>query len=308
VPVYNGAATIGALVDALAGLRIDGGHEIILVNDGSKDDSAAVCRVLVRRAMLPMTLIDLARNFGEHNAVLAGLKHTRGAYVITMDDDLQNPPDEVARLFDYARKNGRDAVYTYYAKKQHATWRNWGSRFTNWCGDILLDKPKGLYLSSFRCISAFVVEHVVAHAGPYPYIDGLILQVTQDVDRLAVEHLPRAEGRSNYNLRRLIRLWLSMFLNFSVMPLRMSTLAGLMMSLLGVIGFVIVLVEALRGQTPAGWASLMAAVLLLAGVQMVMLGIIGEYLGRMYLTANHKPQYIVRQVVRGGARPAQDDA
>ena len=153
---------------------------------------------------------------------MAGLARARGAYAITMDDDLQNPPGEVKRLFEHARDGDYDAVYTYYAEKQHAAWRNLGSRFTNWCADRLIDKPPGLYLSSFRCISAFVRERITAsYEGPYPYVDGLVFQVTQNVGRLQVEHLPRVEGRSNYTLRRLIRLWLSMFLNFSVMPLRL---------------------------------------------------------------------------------------
>jgi undecaprenyl-phosphate 4-deoxy-4-formamido-L-arabinose transferase len=303
IPVYNGAASIGRLVDALAGLKVAGGHEVILVNDGSPDNSLEVCRELARRRDLPVTVVNLARNFGEHNAVMAGFAQVRGDYVITMDDDLQNPPEEVVRLFEYTRDHGYDVVYTYYEKKQHAGWRNLGSRFANWCSDLLLDKPKGLYLSSFRCVSAFVVDQVVSNGGPYPYVDGLIMQVTQNIGRLQVAHLRRAVGRSNYTLRRLIRLWLSVFLNFSVMPLRVSTLAGLGMSALGVLGFVIVIAEALRGHTPEGWASLMAATLLLAGVQLVILGIIGEYLGRMFLTVNRKPQYIVRDVTRGAAEP-----
>src|SRR5204862_7367317 len=172
--------------------------------------------------------LSLSRNFGEHNPAMAGLARARGSYVVTMDDDLQNPPGEVKRLLDSARDGGYDAVYTYYEETQHAAWRNWGSRFTNWCADRLIDKPRGLYLSSFRCISAFVRERIVtSYEGPYPYVDGLVFQVTQNVGRLRVEHLPRIEGRSNYTLRRLVRLWLSMFLHFSVMPLRRATLFGL---------------------------------------------------------------------------------
>jgi hypothetical protein len=162
----------------------------------------------------------------------------------------------------------------------------------------VLDKPPGLYLSSFRCLSAFVVEQVTRYDGPFPYIDGLVMQVTRKLDRLAVEHLPRAAGRSNYTLRRLVRLWLNMFVNFSVMPLRLSTLTGLAISVLGGIGVAFVAGEALLYDTPPGWGSIMAAVLLLSGVQLLILGIVGEYLGRLYLTANRKPQSIVRAVER----------
>jgi undecaprenyl-phosphate 4-deoxy-4-formamido-L-arabinose transferase len=294
VPVYNGAGTIGTLVEALEGLKVPGGLEIILVVDGSPDDSLAVCRALMVRAGVPITLVNLARNFGEHNAVMAGLHEARGTHVITMDDDLQNPPSEVLRLLEQAQTSGADVVYTYYAAKQHENWRNLGSRFTNWVADILLDKPRGLYLSSFRCMNAFLVEQIIKYDGPFSYIDGLILQATQSIGRIEVRHLPRAEGRSNYTLRRLIRLWMNMFLNFSVMPLRIATLAGVMFSVLGGIVTVFVVFEALFYDTPRGWGSVMAAILLLSGVQLSILGIAGEYLGRLFLTANRKPQFIIR--------------
>lgn len=301
IPVYRGARSIGTLVDALAQIRIDGGHEVILVNDGSPDDSGAVCRALAARTDLPVTFVDLSRNFGEHNAVMAGLRHARGDFAITMDDDLQNPISEVVKLFEHARSGSWDVVYTYYETKQHAAWRNLGSRFANRVADWVLDKPRGLYLSSFRCMSAFAVEQVIRYDGPFPYVDGLLMQATQRIDRIPVAHLPRAHGQSNYTMRRLIRLWLNLFVNFSAMPLRIATVTGMLFTVLGVLGAAAVIAEALLHDTPPGWASLMAATLLLSGVQLVLLGILGEYLGRLFLTANRKPQAIVREVVRPAA-------
>jgi glycosyltransferase involved in cell wall biosynthesis len=298
IPVYNGAASIAELVRALEDLRIEGGHEIILVNDGSPDDSLAVCCALVDGANVPITLIKLARNFGEHNAVMAGLRHATGAHVITMDDDLQNPPGEVERLLAFAQSGGKEVIYSFYDDKQHPIWRNLGSRFANRVADFVLEKPRGLYLSSFRCMSAFVVREITRYEGPFPYVDGLILQVTHDIDRLMVQHLPRASGRSNYTFRRLMRLWASMFVNFSVMPLRISTITGFVLSGMGALAGAMVVAEALTSSPPAGWASLMAAVLLLSGVQLVILGLVGEYLGRLYLTANGKPQSVIREVRR----------
>jgi glycosyltransferase involved in cell wall biosynthesis len=302
VPVYRGATTVGDLVRAVGELHVPGGHEIVLVNDGSPDNSLEVCRELLRTCPIPITIISLARNFGEHSAVMAGLRHTRGVWVITMDDDLQNPPSEVLRILDYAQRSGKHVVYTYYESKEHETWRNLGSRFTNWVADHLLEKPKGLYLSSFRCMSAFVVDQIVRYTGPFPYVDGLILQVTQSFGRIEVKHLPRAEGRSTYTLRRLARLWLNMFVNFSVTPLHISTTIGMALSALGGVASIFVAAEALLTRTPPGWGSLMAAVLLLSGVQLLILGLVGEYIGRVYLTANGKPQSVIETIERNNDR------
>ena len=303
IPVYNGARTVTDLVHALEALEIEGGHEIVLVDDGSDDDSLVVCQRLVHEARVPITLVSLARNFGEHNAVMTGLRHTSGAYVVTMDDDLQNPPEEVKRLLEYCRVSGKDVVYTRYSKKHHATWRNLGSRLANWVAEMLMEKPKGLYLSSFRCMNAFLVEQVIRYDGPFPYVDGLIMQTTKSIAALEVRHLPRVEGQSSYTLTRLARLWLTIFVNFSVMPLQLSAMVGFVLSFLGLIGITWVVVEALLLGTPAGWASLMAATLLLSGVQLLILGILGEYIGRLFLTANRKPQAVVREVIRGRSAP-----
>jgi glycosyltransferase involved in cell wall biosynthesis len=307
VPVYRGAATIGRLVEALSGLHPVGGMEIVLVNDGSPDNSADVCQQLVRHSMVPITYVEHARNFGEHNAVMTGLRHIRGAYVITMDDDLQNPPEEVVRLYDHARLGNWDVVYTRYTVKQHAGWRNLGSQFANAVADRLLDKPKGLYLSSFRCMAALVVQSVTRYQGPYPYVDGLIMQVTQRIDSIEVRHLPRIEGRSNYNLTRLARLWLNLATSFSLAPLRLAIYAGVFMALLGAAGAVATIVEALfLRNTPSGWASTMTVILLVAGVQSMILGILGEYVGRTFLSANGKPQGTVRLVERNPAAERVD--
>jgi len=299
IPLYNSAATIAAVVADIEALQIEGGHEIVLVNDGSADDTAAVCRELVHNARVPIVYVEHARNFGEHNAVLTGWRHASGAYVVNLDDDGQNPPAEALRLYEHARQNGLDAVFGCYADKRHAAWRNWGSWLTNRITDFILDKPKGFYLSSFRCVSGFVARDVARNTGPFPYIDGLILQMTQRIGAIEVRHVDRAAGESGYDLRRLLRLWLSTFVNFSVMPLRVATVLGLLVAGVGLLGVAWVAYLRLTNVGPTfGWGSLMAALLVFSGTQLVLLGVIGEYLGRMFLTINQRPQSVVRFVLR----------
>lgn len=299
IPLYFSAQTIRPLVKAIEELSVPGGHEIVLVNDGSRDATEAICRQLVTEARIPIAFINHARNFGEHNAVLTGWRHARGAYVVNLDDDGQNPPAEALRLWEHARRESLDVVYGHYSTKQHAAWRNIGSWFTNRVTDWVLDKPRGFYLSSFRCVSFFAAKLVSQNAGPFPYIDGLILQVTQRIGSIEVQHASRASGESGYTLRRLMRLWLSTFINFSVLPLRIATVLGMLLGIAGLCGIGFVIYWRVTGQGPAfGWGSLMAALLLFSGVQLVLLGIIGEYLGRMFLTVNQRPQAVVREVLR----------
>ncbi len=303
IPLYCSADTIMPLVKQIEALTVEGGHELVLVNDGSRDGTAGVCRELLREARIPITFVNHARNYGEHNAVLSGYRHARGAHIVNLDDDGQNPPAEALRLWQHARREGLDVVYGHYAEKKHSTFRNLGSWFTNRLTDWVLDKPKGFYLSSFRCVTAFVAREVALHEGPYPYIDGLILQVTQEVGAIEVRHDERIAGQSGYNLRRLVRLWASTLVNFSVMPLRLATLLGLIMALGGLAGLAVVFYLHLTDQGPDyGWGTLMGALLVFSGTQLVMLGLIGEYLGRMFLTVNRRPQSTVRSVERAGGQ------
>ncbi|MDE3083721.1 MAG: glycosyltransferase family 2 protein [Verrucomicrobiota bacterium] len=299
IPLYNSEGTIADVVNEIASLTVPGGHEIILVNDGSRDGTAEVCRELTRTARVPIVYLEHARNFGEHNAVLTGWRHARGGHIVNLDDDGQHPPAEAVRLWEHARAHDLDVVFGHYMAKQHSAWRNFGSWLTNRMTDWALDKPKGFYLSSFRCVSAFAAQQVTAHTGPFPYIDGLLLQVTQRIASIEVEHNPRRAGRSGYTLRKLLRLWLSAWVNFSVLPLRVATLTGVAMACVGVAGFVYVVYLRLTNQGPAfGWGSLMAALMIFSGTQLILLGIIGEYLGRMFIAVNQRPQSVVREVIR----------
>jgi glycosyltransferase involved in cell wall biosynthesis len=297
VPLYNSAATLEMLLTEFEKLSIDGGFELILVNDGSRDATEEILLPLMFKTSMRITYLHLSRNFGEHNAILAGLRASSGNFVITMDDDLQNPPSETVKLLEIAQRESRDVVYSVYQEKHHPWWRNVGSALTNSIANWSIDKPRGLYLSSFRCLSRFVVDQISKCGTPYPYVDGLIFQITQNVGVAVVRHDPRRAGESGYKLSGLLRLWMSMFINASILPLQLSTFAGIGLSALGFISVLEVTIEHFVRNTPWGWGSLMATVLLFAGTQLLLLGVMGEYIGRIYLGISEKPQSVVQRSV-----------
>jgi undecaprenyl-phosphate 4-deoxy-4-formamido-L-arabinose transferase len=226
---------------------------------------------------------------------MGGLHYATGDCAVIMDDDFQNPPEEVAKLVEELRR-GYDVVFSCYERKHHGWLRNLGSRFNNWVASVMLDKPYDLYLSSFKAISRFARDQIIQYGGPYPYVDGLLLRVTNNYSRVLVRHDPRTEGRSGYTPRKLVRLWLNMFTNFSVLPLRLASVAGLACSFVGLLTAFIFALEKLHNpDLPAGWASLIVSLFVVSGVQLFALGMIGEYLGRLFLKVNGQPQFVVRE-------------
>ncbi len=296
IPVYNGAKSIGDLVDRLITELDKYQLEIVLINDHSPDNSEAVCIDIFHKYPHIVSLYSLAKNVGEHSAVLAGLNNTTGDYVVIMDDDFQNPPAEVIKLMNTAMENEYDVVYTYYQRKRHSLLRNFGSWFNDKVANIMLRKPKDLYLSSFKLISKFLVNEITKYKSPFPYIDGLILQTTDNIGKVEVDHQSRREGKSGYTVRKLISLWLNMFTNFSIIPLRVSIVLGFIFSAYGIIYGIIILIERiLNPQMTPGLASLIVSVSILSGVQLIAIGMIGEYVGRIFISQNKRPQYTIKK-------------
>lgn len=299
IPVFNGAGSIEGVVDRILLCLTNRAIEIILVDDGSVDTSVSVCERLCG-AHANITFVRLSRNFGEHNAVLAGLAHSCGRFVAVLDDDAQNPPEELPRMLELLEQAQLDVVYGKYAQRQHAWHRQLGSWFNDRVANIMLGKPKGLYLSSFKVMNRFIVDQILKYSGPHPYIDGLICRTSTRLGQLQVRHNARAAGRSNYTLRRLVRLWLNMFMGFSILPLRATSLMGMSISLLSIVWLALILIDKLwiSPRVTSGIPTVLACIVLFSGVQLMVLGMLGEYVGRMFLLTNGQPQYIVRSVAR----------
>jgi glycosyltransferase involved in cell wall biosynthesis len=295
IPTYNSAASIQFLVEAMIDQTPLASYEIILVDDGSRDGTGQRILELAKRHPDIVRSILLSKNFGEHQAVMAGLNHASGDYAVIMDDDFQNPPQEALRLLDKAKKDGLDVVYGVYQRKQHSLYRNLGSKLNDWMANILICKPRGLYLSSFKCMSRFTYREVKKYCGPYPYIDGLVFRVTDNVGSLVVEHHKREHGKSGYTFAKLVRLWANMVFNFSILPLRASMILGFAAAFIGCILAISSMLEKWRNpDLQIGWASLFSAIILFSGVQLIVFGLIGEYVGRMFLLGNKAPQFVVK--------------
>ena len=302
VPVYRSASILPVLVQQVQEVMVNEGlsdaFELILVNDAGPDNSWDVIRSLAETHKF-IRGINLRKNAGQHNAIMAGFNHVRGRIVAVMDDDLQHPPTALIDIMR-ALEEGHDVCYTKYLNRQHAGWKQAGSRFNDYVATLLLGKPKGLYLSSFKAMRREIVDEIIKYDGPYTYIDGLILDVTQSITSVDIVHQARHEGESNYNLRRLLSLWLKMATSFSILPLRFATYMGFALAALSLVMVVFVVVaKFLHPEYPPGWASLIAVILFIGGVQTLCIGMVGEYLGRTYLKLNRRQQFIIGSTTWG---------
>ncbi len=245
IPVYRSAQILPKLVEAIAAEmreeNLSDDFELILVNDCSPDNSWQVIRKLAESNAF-IKGITLRRNVGQHNAIMAGLHHVNGEYVVLMDDDLQHPPSAIADIVK-ALADGHDVCYTNYLNRQHAAWKKLGSQFNDRMATLLLGKPKGLYLSSFKGMRREIADEVISYDGPYTYIDGLILDVTRSITTVDIEHQARFEGESNYTFTRLLSLWMKMATSFSVFPLRLATYAGFALAALSLVMIFVVIVQ-----------------------------------------------------------------
>lgn len=304
IPCYRSAGSLPQVVEEIcAVMRTERfltryTYEIILVCDGSPDDTFDVIRSLCARHE-EITGIDLARNFGQHAAVMAGLRHAKGDCCICLDDDGQTPASQCGRLLDKLEE-GYDAVYAAYAHKKHSGVRNALSRLNAWMARGTLGKPKGLRTSSYFAVRRFVVDEMIRYQKAYPYLAGLILRTTKSIANVPVDHERRHTGKSGYTVSALFGLWMNALTSFSIKPLRIATGAGAFLAGAGFFYGLWTIVKHLLvdPSQPAGWSSLMSVLLFTGGMILLMLGLIGEYVGRIYGNINDAPQYVVKSVVK----------
>lgn len=297
IPCYRSAKTLqGVIREIETTVREIGKYdwEIILVNDSSPDDTWEVIEKICAGNGHAMG-VNLARNFGQHAALMAGFRYAGGDFVMCLDDDGQTPADEMGKLIDEL-EGGRDVVYAKYDHKMHSAFRNFGSRLNELMARFMLGKPKELYVSSYFAAKRFVVDDMLRYQNSYPYVIGLVLRATRNISNVPVHHREREIGTSGYTMKKLLGLWFNGFTAFSIQPLRIATLMGAFCAAAGFLyGIYTIVKKFINPSVPLGFSSMMAVMVFMGGMVMLMLGLIGEYIGRIYISMNNSPQYVVRE-------------
>ena len=306
IPCYKSSMTIRKVVEETMEQFKEmnrGEVEFVLVDDCSPDDGATVAQLRSLVEDYPnVRAVELAKNGGQHNASMAGLNYARGDLIISMDDDGQTSPTQLPKLLDEIMK-GYDIVYGYYPHKQHSGFRNMGSRFNQWTMRILLDKPKDMNTSSFWVIRRFVRDYAVQYRSAYTHLQGVFLRVTRNISCIPVEHFKREVGQSGYTFTKLVALWANI-IGFSIVPLRIATLLGNFFAAVGLVGIIVVIIRKIvRPVTMLGWPSVMVSIFFFSGLILIFMGLIGEYLGRIFLGMCNNPQYVVRRIDEHGSAP-----
>ncbi len=308
IPVYGSGPILPRLAkrleEALGALGRP--YEVVLVYDCSPDDSwNVIAELCATRPWLKG--VRLRKNAGQHNAIMAGLRVAKGRYIVTMDDDLQHSPDDIGRILKVLDE-GADVCYVQFERRRHVLWKRLGSRFNDQVASWLLRKPKGLYLSPFRGFIRDIRDEMLRYEGPFVYLDGLIVQSTSNIRTLQAEHHDRDDGKSGYSLSKSISLWMQMATSFSIKPLRVASLTGIMASGFGFIAAAVLVVQKiLWPDTAVGWTSLIVAVLIMGGIQLLALGVVGEYVGRVLLNVSNRPQYVRGTVLNDGSNGTDAD-
>ncbi len=296
IPVYNSEECVHELVSQLGEVLKKFPYEIIMVNDQSPDKSwEKICEV--SKLNRNLTGLNLRKNSGQDNAIMAGLSFATGDYVVIMDDDLQHSPQDIPGLYAEVIK-GFDVCYAKFSDKKQSWWKNLGSWLNGKLAEKVIAKPAHIYLSPYKIISRDVVDEILKYQGIFPYIDGLIFKVTSSICQIPAEHNERFRGKSNYTLVRSAIVFMKLFTGFSVQPLRAASFTGFFSALAGfAYGIYHIGVYFSSDKVVEGWTTITVLILFIGGLILLSLGLIGEYIGRIYLSSNFKSHYSIREIV-----------
>lgn len=292
VPTYNSQDCLEELVTQIQ--KNVKNYEVILVNDCSLDNSWEVIKK-ISSSNDNVKGINLMKNTGQDNAIMAGLHFVTGDYIVIMDDDLQHDPSDISSLYN-ALLGGYDVCYANFSRKEHAMWKNFGSWLNGKIAEIVIEKPREVYLSPYKIMKRKIADEILKYTGPYPYIDGLIFRLTKSITQIDARHSQRFAGKSNYSLATSVKVSLKLATSFSVIPLRISSFVGFAASSIAVLLAAYYMIEYFTsGISIEGWTSLTLILLFLGGMILISLGMIGEYVGRMYMLTNNMPQFTIRE-------------
>ncbi|MFZ1807722.1 MAG: glycosyltransferase family 2 protein [Cyclobacteriaceae bacterium] len=294
VPVFNSESSIDLLVDRITDSLREIEYELILVNDKSKDKSWDKI-VAYSASNDRIKGVSLKKNFGQDNAIMAGLIHSTGEFVVIMDDDLQHSPEDILKLYGYCKSGeGFDVCYGFFKTKNQSLWKNWGSKLNGYLAKVLLKKPKGLYISPFKIIHASIVREIIHYKGPFPYVDGIIFSLTSNITQIEIMHHRRYAGKSNFSMTKSLSVFVRHLTGYSLYPLRIATFIGLWAATLSfLLGGYFLFDYLTNDHHVEGWITLVLLIIFFNGLMLMCIGIIGEYIGRVYLTSTTKPQYVV---------------
>ena len=301
IPCYRSEKTIRLVINEIiqtVSRRSGYDYEIICINDCSPDNVYLVLLELAKNNT-KIKVVNLVKNMGKHCAVMAGYSYVRGQFIVNLDDDFQSPVDKLWELLDLVEADKCDIATAEYTIKQEALWKRMGSNFNQFVSEILLDKPKGLRFENFSVSKRFVVDEIVKYKNPFPYLEGLLLRITNRVIAVKMGERMRADdNRTGFTFWKSLSLFANGFTNFSVKPLRFSLLIGTSFAFLGFLyGIYVIFSKLLHPNIPMGWSSTMAVLLFSSGIIMCLLGIIGEYVGRIFICINAAPQYVIRNTI-----------
>ena len=300
IPCYGSEETIEFVIEEIiktVELNKEYDYEIVTINDASPDNVITVLKKIAQNNRR-VKVIDLAKNFGKHSAVMAGFSIVSGDYIVSLDDDGQCPMDRLWDLLEPVINGSADFAMADYPQKKQSRFKNFGSSVNAFMSRVLINKPKNLHFTNFKAMRRYIVDEILKYENPYPYLEGLALRTTRSIVTIPMEERERLAGVGHFTFRKSLSLWMNGFTAFSVKPLRISTIVGVICALAGfVFGVIVVLRKILNPVIAMGYSSTMAVLLFIGGMIMLMLGLIGEYIGRIYISINNSPQYVIRNTI-----------